>query len=199
MYNERFLAQTKPYGSRKGANHLRRSACMCFIVLVGMSMKAVLLHLCGVTKTQSSETAATNSEKPVPRSNVGRPNSAVAASWVNTLAPPPLSLMCMHWRMCAPRCYIEGLLGARGGCQTGRGPPSSAFDGGLGCGAIGGGCSRLAPRRVPESVGRGHSTEAVSRVLKLSSASWPCIVEQEQVGVQRAKEAETALSQLCLR
>ena len=79
--------------------------------------------------------------------------------------PPPLSLMCMHWRMCAPRCYIEGLLGARGGCQTGRGPPSSAFDGGLGCGAIGGGCSRLAPRRVPESGGRDHSTEPVSRVL----------------------------------
>ena len=45
MYNERFLAQTKPYGSRKGANHLRRSACMSFIVLAGMSMKAVLLHL----------------------------------------------------------------------------------------------------------------------------------------------------------
>ena len=77
--------------------------------------------------------------------------------------PPPFTDV--HSRMRAPRCCIEGLLGARGGCQTGRGPPSSAFDGGLGCGAIGGGCSRLAPRRVPESGGRDHSTEAVSRVL----------------------------------
>ena len=81
----------------------------------------------------------------------------------STLAPPPFTDV--HSRMRAPRCCIEGLLGARGGCQTGRGPPSSAFDGGLGCGAIGGGCSRLAPRRVPESGGRDHSTEAVSRVL----------------------------------
>ena len=77
--------------------------------------------------------------------------------------PPPFTDV--HSRMHAPRCCIEGLLGARGGCQTGRAPPSSAFDGGLGCGAIGGGCSRLAPRRVPESGGRDHSTEAVSRVL----------------------------------
>ena len=88
--------------------------------------------------------------------------TAHRALWEHS-CPPPLSLMCI--RACAPRCCIEGLLGARGGCQTGRGPPSSAFDGGLGCGAIGGGCSRLAPRRVPESGGRGHSTEAVSRVL----------------------------------
>ena len=88
--------------------------------------------------------------------------TAHRALWQHS-CPPPFTDV--HSRMCALRCCIEGLLGARGGCQTGRGPPSSAFDGGLGCGAIGGGCSRLAPRRVPESGGRDHSTEAVSRVL----------------------------------
>ena len=70
--------------------------------------------------------------------------------------------------MRALRCCIKVFLGARGGCQRLPGwpcPPSSAFDGGLGCGAIGGGCCRLAPRRVPESGGRDHSTEPVSRVL----------------------------------
>ena len=92
----------------------------------------------------------------------GGQTTAHRALWEHSC--PPL-FTDVHSRMRAPRCCIEGLLGARGGCQTGRGPPSSAFDGGLGCGAIGGGCSRLAPRRVPESGGRDHSTEAVSRVL----------------------------------
>ena len=94
--------------------------------------------------------------------------TAHRALWEHS-CPPPFTNV--HLRMCAPRCCIEGLLGARGGCQTGRGPPGSAFDGGLGCGAIGGGCSRLAPRRVPESGGRDHSTEAAFQMNYLTASS----------------------------